>query len=155
MKTAQARCGAWCCRGALVHNPSLGSLEVLEDMLLVIGPTHQGGTILEICPGTEEPAACSRFGMDREHVVRLEVRACLEMPPFCIKMRFCLQDHKCCFILMQAGQMLCPGFIDLHVHAPQVTLQPRPRWQYLARTFHTIRAFVSVRSAQWLLQVVA
>ena len=88
MEKAQVGCETWCCRGAVVHTPPFGEPEILEDTLLVIGPTHQGGKILEMYPGREQPAACSRFGVDPKDVIRLEVRLCQGFLPPCIKMTF-------------------------------------------------------------------
>ena len=56
-----------------MHTPDFEKPQVLEDVLLVVGPAGQGGKILEMCPGADEPAVCSRLGVDTKDVTRLEV----------------------------------------------------------------------------------
>ena len=55
-------------RGALVHTPTYGSIEILEDQVIVV---RDGGEIAAIRPGAEEAALVAELGVDRDHVLRL------------------------------------------------------------------------------------
>jgi guanine deaminase len=77
-------------RGTLCHTPSIGSVEVLPDHLLLVAAS---GTITHLGPaGTAEAAAAlAQAGLSDE-----------------------LDVHS-----LTPTQLLLPGFIDTHFHAPQ------------------------------------
>lgn len=64
----------WACRGKILHMVSFAEPQLLEDMVVVVQSAEDGGKIREICSGDEELHVCSRFGIDIQHVVRLEAR---------------------------------------------------------------------------------
>lgn len=76
-------------RGTVCHTPSIGSVEVLPDHLLVVAAS---GTITHLGPpGTAEAAAAlTQAGLSHEDIYSLT-----------------------------PTQFLLPGFIDSHFHAPQ------------------------------------
>ncbi|DBA75076.1 TPA: hypothetical protein ACH3X1_010409 [Trebouxia sp. C0004] len=106
MSKVQATSTTWACRGTIVHIKTFAQPQLLVDHIVIIGPTEDGGTIQAICSGDKEPEVCSRFDIDTQSIVRLE-----------------------------EGELLCPGFIDLHVHAPQYsytgTATDRPVMEWL------------------------
>lgn len=82
-----------------MHMTAFAQPQLLVDKLVVIGSAKEGGIIQEICPGDQESRVCSHFNLNAEDVVRLK-----------------------------EGELLCPGFVDLHVHAPQVLQQTALSW---------------------------
>ncbi len=78
MAHSRAAADNWACRGTLVHMPTFAQPELLVDKLVIVGPATQGGRIQEISPGDEESQVCSRFGIDPQDVVQLQVsvRSC-------------------------------------------------------------------------------
>ncbi len=108
---------------------SFAQPQLLVDHIVIIGPAEDGGTIQAICSGNEEPEVCSRLGIDTRSIVRLEASEqnfvcsaiCATVHMFSVKPAL-TED---CAESPQEGELLCPGFIDLHVHAPQVLLWHR------------------------------
>lgn len=106
---------------------SFAQPQLLVDKLVIIGPTEDGGTIQAICSGNEEREVCSQLGIDSQSIVRLEASdqkftrssMCATVHMFSVKPAL---TEDCCTESLQEGELLCPGFIDLHVHAPQVLL---------------------------------
>ena len=65
--------GIWACRGNVVHCRLFAEPDMLLDMLIVIGPSAQGGKILEVHAGRDEEKVCSRLKLQTEDIVRLQV----------------------------------------------------------------------------------
>jgi guanine deaminase len=97
-------------RGTAYHTPSYGQLEALRDVVLVV----RDGKIARVAPGAEEATVLREFGLSSAR--RLQVRRHGLRPP-------ALQaapPEPLAAPSLQEGQYLVPGFIDTHVHAPQV-----------------------------------
>ncbi len=109
---------------------SFAQPQLLVDHIVIIGPAEDGGTIQAICSGNEEPEVCLRLGIDTQSIVRLEAseqnftRAAIYATVHMFSLTPALTED-CCAESSQEGELLCPGFIDLHVHAPQVLLRHR------------------------------
>ena len=108
---------------------SFAQPQLLVDHIVIIGPAEDGGTIQAICSGNEEPEVCSRLGIDTQSIVRLEaseqnfIRSAIYATVHMLVKPALTLDY--CTGSSQEGELLCPGFIDLHVHAPQVMLRQR------------------------------
>ncbi|KAK9808225.1 hypothetical protein WJX73_000245 [Symbiochloris irregularis] len=93
-------------RGDVVSCPDFGSVEIASDHLILAEASEQGGRILAIAPGEREAGVLAKHGLQAGDVQRLK-----------------------------AGQYILPGFVDLHVHAPQYsyggTATDRPLMEWL------------------------
>lgn len=128
-------------RGAFVHTPTYGEVETLRDTVLVV----QNGKIAKIAGGANEAAVLQEFGLAPTAVRRLKVRGPPRVPSLRGRgSRPALHSHAtkgfvvwagvtderrlpCAACDPQDGEYFVPGFIDTHVHAPQVCMRPPRR----------------------------
>ncbi|KAJ5175779.1 uncharacterized protein N7482_001656 [Penicillium canariense] len=90
--------------GTVIHSPSLGGLEILENCFILVDKT---GTIQSLQPDVESSRINSIVS---DHGYAPDV--------FPVK-------------YLQRGEFLCPGFVDTHNHAPQWTQRGVGRGQAL------------------------
>ncbi|CAK0782316.1 hypothetical protein CVIRNUC_005629 [Coccomyxa viridis] len=92
-------------RGTFVHSPVFGEVQVLQDTVCIVSGKRSGGKILALIPGADADSKMEELGL----------QAAVHQIP--------------------EGRLMCPGFIDTHVHAPQYsyagTATDRPLMQWL------------------------
>jgi Amidohydrolase family len=118
-------------RGTLVHATSYGSIQVLDDHIIVL---DQG----KICKPTRSVLCWSQITQALRSLMRpftggkiltIEEGECQDRV---------LHDHGLpaeALVRLSTGQLLVPGFVDTHVHAPQYsytgTATDKPLMQWL------------------------
>jgi len=74
-------------RGSMVHAPTLGTLEIIRDGLMIV---NSSGSITELIDLDKDENAASKIA-----------------------------DMKSITQVLKTSEILMPGFIDCHAHAPQ------------------------------------
>ena len=100
-----------------MHASNFGSLELLSDRVVIVESKQLGGKILAIAEAAQATALLQQHGL-AESVLHLKVlRKHLGR-----RVHIARYWNSAQVAAVQAGQFLVPGFVDLHVHAPQVRL---------------------------------
>ncbi|CAL8471103.1 g10645 [Coccomyxa elongata] len=77
-------------RGTFIHAPHFGNVECLEDHVCVVSSKEQGGKILALVPATASLSVLAEHGILESTIYNIP-----------------------------DGRFMCPGFVDVHCHAPQ------------------------------------